>query len=257
MRISIILPVFNEEENLLPLLSQMVSLSGLLSTTYGALLRLILVDDGSTDDSYNIIARFKNQNAIPTALLFHERNRGLGFALRTGLAESLNAEESADVIVIMDSDNTHNPFLIVNMLQNVKDGADVVIASRYQKGGIEIGVPLVRKMISRFGNIVFCTLFKLPGVRDYTSGYRMIRLSIIRCVAKKTKQLFFQRVGFASMAELLLNIGICTKKFHEVPLVLRYDQKHGRSKMHLLQTIVEYFFLLRDRFYVSKNQNNF
>lgn len=253
MHISIILPVFNEEENLPPLLSRIVSLSGLLSTTYGALLRLILVDDGSTDDSPNIIARFQNQNAIPAVLLSHERNRGLGYALRTGLAESLNAEERADVIVVMDSDNTHNPFLIVDMLQSVKDGADVVIASRYQKGGIEIGVPLMRKMISRFGNIGFCALFKFPGVRDYTSGYRMIRLSIIRCVAKKTEQLFFQRVGFASMAELLLNIGICTKKFYEVPLVLRYDQKHGRSKMLPLQTIVEYFFLLCDRFWVSKN----
>lgn len=249
MRASIILPIFNEEGNLRQLLSQMVSLSGLLSTTYDTLLRLIFVDDGSTDDSSNIIARFQNQNAIPTVLLSHERNMGLGCALRTGLTESLNTEDSAGVVVIMDGDNTHNPLLIGDMLQKVLDGADVVIASRYQKGGIEVSVPLMRKMISRFGNIVFCALFKLPGVRDYTSGYRMIRLSIIRCVAKKTEQLFFQRVGFASMAELLLNIGMCTKKFHEVPLVLRYDQKRGRSKMPLIQTIVEYFFLLRDQLY--------
>ena len=240
MKIFFLLPAYNEAENILSLLEKILSLEKSLPSKYT--LSIIIIDDGSSDDTATCVKNFHNLTSLQ--LIRHKHNMGLGGALRTGLKTISSIIQPNDVAVTMDADNTHDPFLIIPMIKKVEEGADVVIASRYQRGSQERGVPLLRILMSRLGNTAFRILFCVPRVRDYSSGYRMIRGSTLIDLSRKTGGTFFKKEGFACMTELLLNLSSCTNCFSEVPLVLRYDYKKGPSKMIPGKTIMEYLSLI-------------
>jgi dolichol-phosphate mannosyltransferase len=176
----------------------------------------------------------------------HPQNKGLGEAIKTGLRAAL--EESRgdrDVIVCMDADDTHPPRHVVPMLKKVRAGADVVIASRYRQGSRQVGVPPHRQLMS-FGAFVLFRLFLgLPGVRDYTCGYRAYRSTLIRRAFERYGDDLITRNGFACTDQLLVNIAcLGNVRMEEVPFILRYDRKKGASKLNLGVTIIETFRLL-------------
>ncbi len=247
MNIFIVIPIYNEIENIHPLLSKIVDLKRVVAKSFSADLHVVIIDDGSQDSPYSAIKRY-NEN-LKIIFVAHQKNRGLGETLRTGFTLIMPHVLDNDAIVTMDGDNTHDPSLIIKMLRQFNLGTDVVIASRYQKGGCERGVPLARIFLSRIGNLLFRLMFSIPSVRDYSGGYRMIRGKTFFCVAHRTEKKFFSNTGFACMTELLLNLSECTKNFSEVPLLLRYDQKKGASKMIPHKTIMEYLSLIRQRIF--------
>src|SRR5262245_60027401 len=89
----------------------------------------IVVDDGSTDATGDIVR--DRASRFPISLIRHPRNLGLGAAIRDGLLEATQRAAGADVIVTMDADDTHTPWLILRMVRMLREGTDVVIASRY------------------------------------------------------------------------------------------------------------------------------
>lgn len=240
MRIFLLLPAYNEADNISTLLTKVLSLEQSLPKKYSV--NIIVINDGSSDDT---VARVKNFYGLTSLrIISHEHNKGLGGALRTGLKTISSVIEPNDVMATMDADNTHDPLLIISMIKKIEKGADVVIASRYQSGGQEKGVPLLRIFLSRLGNMAFRILFHVPHVRDYSSGFRMIRGSILINLDRETNGSFFKKNGFACMTEFLLNLSSFTCRFSEVPLVLRYDFKKGPSKMIPGKTIMEYLSLI-------------
>ena len=237
------LPAYNESVNLPPLLEQARHVLAAAGFEY----QLVVVNDGSTDDTLKVLEGLRG--VLPLIVVNHERNRGLGEAIKTGIRAALKETGSPDdVIVNMDADNTHDPSYIPKMAAKIWGrGYDIVIASRFRSKSRQVGVPLGRKMLSWGARLVFRLFLRLRGVRDYTCGYRAYRASVLSAALEKYGDTIISRQGFACTDELLVNLSTITTKITEVPFVLRYDKKRGRSKLQLLTTIVETFRMLMSR----------
>jgi dolichol-phosphate mannosyltransferase len=238
------LPAYNEEATLPRLLLAIREAMDENQIAY----RVIVVNDGSTDATAKVV-RDMAAHEMPLTLVDHDHNRGLGESIRTGLMHALVEATDKDIIVTMDSDNTHGPGLIVRMVRNIREGNDVVIASRYRPGARIIGVPGYRRLLSRVGSLLFRLIFPTPNVRDFTSGYRAYRAGMLRHAFDTYGEEFVAQSGFSCMVDILLKLRRLDAIMSEVPLVLRYDLKEGVSKMLVVRTIFETLALmLRRRF---------
>jgi dolichol-phosphate mannosyltransferase len=112
-----------------------------------------------------------------------------------------------------------------------------VIASRYQRGARVRGVPFSRQVLSKVASIMFRIMFPIQGVKDYTSGYRAYRYSVLKQAFQTYGDDFINRSGFSCMVDILLKIRKLDVIASEVPMILRYDQKGGKTKMNITKTI--------------------
>ncbi len=230
-RVLVTLPAFNEEESLPELLERIGESFADSKLPY----EIVIVNDGSKDSTAQVIEQFALQ--MPIHFVNHPVNQGLGITIRDGLREALERAEERDIIVTMDADNTHPPGLIPHMVQLIHEGCDVVIASRFENGGSVTGVPFNRHLLSFGARVLFTMLFPTKGVRDFTSGYRAYRVSVIREAFEKYGDNFVGETGFSCMADILLKLRKQGCVFGEAPLRLRYDLKGGESKMKVFNTI--------------------
>jgi dolichol-phosphate mannosyltransferase len=237
----ITLPAYNEEQTL-PLLLEAIRESMQENRIE---YRVIVVNDGSTDGTAR--SAEKLLDVMPLAIVEHPQNRGLGESIRTGLLEGLREASDRDILVTMDSDNTHTPGLIARMVRAIREGNDVVIASRYRAGARIMGVPAYRRVLSRTSSWVFRCLFPTRGVRDFTCGFRAYRAGLLKQAFATYGQEFVAQSGFSCMVDVLLKLRRMGAIMSEVPLILRYDQKLGASKMQVLRTIGDTLSLLLRR----------
>lgn len=235
------LPAYNEERSLPQLLERFVTLAPVLAAK-GAKLRVLVVDDGSTDGTIAAAERFKGR--LDVEVIPHGVNRNLGAGLRTGLTGALQRCAPDDLIATMDADNTHDPALLPRMWEILeRERADIVIASRYCPGGDEVGLTALRKVLSRGASFLLSMVANVRGARDYTCGYRLYRASMLKRAFGAWGDRMIEEVGFVCMAELLVKLGRGGAKVSEAPLVLRYDLKEGASKMKIMKTISRYFVM--------------
>lgn len=244
--IRVALPAYNEAEALEPLL---ISLSETLAAT-GLPHEIVVVDDGSTDETAEIASRASFSMAV--RLVRHEKNQGLAGALRTGLLDAVNNADPGDIVLTMDSDNTHPAGLIPRMLQLINEGHDVVIASRFQPGARVIGVPFDRVLLSIAARWIFKLLLPIPGVRDYTCGFRAYRVEPLAAAVEHFGDRFVSEQGFSCMVDVLLKLRRLRVNggpivMGEAPMLLRYDQKGGVSKMRVLRTVRQTLSLVARR----------
>ncbi|MFP4379473.1 MAG: glycosyltransferase [Candidatus Sumerlaeia bacterium] len=232
----------------LPAYNEAGSIEGLLDAARDAFADLenyepviVVVDDGSQDKTAEIVENY--QAPFPIHLVRHPQNRGLGPAIITSLKKAIevSTDPRADTIVNMDADNTHPPDAILSMLQKLDAGADVVIASRYRKGSRQVGVPFKRRLLSLGARFLFQLKLQLPGVRDYTCGFRAYRVRTIQRAFETYGDSLITRAGFACTDEILVNIARLKPRptITEVPFILRYDRKEGESKLELIKTLRE------------------
>jgi dolichol-phosphate mannosyltransferase len=228
--VTVVLPTFNEATAIGPLLDRICFTLEDEDIQYD----VVVVDDGSTDDTAGVVrARAKSQVEI----VGHEVNRGLGEAIRTGLLRAVERAGERGVIVTMDADSTHLPGLIVRMVRTLNEGFDVVIASRFASNARVVGVPLLRRLLSRGACLLFRLRYPITGVRDYTSGYRAYQTEALVKAFTDHGPSLIRASGFSSMVELLLRLRGRGLLMTEVPIVLRYDQKRGHSKMGVGQNV--------------------
>lgn len=234
--ITVVLPAYNEEENLEMLVSEWEKHAGKLSAEFGLNLKIVAVNDGSRDKTREIGERLENEREIFT-LVNHEVNKGLGEAVKTGIVHVLDNCPDSEYTCLMDCDSTHDPRYVFDMLNKQRQsGADVVIASRYQKGAAVKGVSPFRLFTSEGAKYVYSILLGVKNVRDYTCGYRLYKNEILKKTYKKFGGNIIEDSGFTCMAELLYKLYSCDAAFEEVPFELRYDFKKGASKMRVFKT---------------------
>jgi dolichol-phosphate mannosyltransferase len=234
--VHVILPAYNEEESLLNLFNRL--------SFFEQKDRLIVwvVDDGSTDRTATIAQN--GLDGLNVRLLPHRTNLGLGRALQTGIINVMKVASVEDVVIVMDADDTHDIQLMGSMLVKISEGADVVVASRFVKGGKDSTAPPLRRVLSRGAAIVFKMILPLNGLKDFTSGFRAYRASLLKKSVDYWGNRLIEEKGFACMVELLLKLCYWEPKIEEVPLVLRYDRKKSQSKLRLWQTLGEYMKLV-------------
>ena len=238
--IYILLPAYNEEAGL----SQVLPVLQDLAPRLDAPLRIVVVDDGSADRTSEVARSFTGR--LDLKLITFEKNRGVGEVFREGFTFITNDSRSPDddVCVVLDSDNTQDPRLMPEMVRRIRNGDDVVIASRFAKGGRMVGCPWARQLFSYGVRWLMRWLVGLPGVRDYSTFYRAYRVSVLKRGFELYGRDLLAGRGFAVGGGLLIKLGNVTERMSEVPLVLRYDLKGGRSGMRLTRTIRGYVELI-------------
>ncbi|OPZ03514.1 MAG: Undecaprenyl-phosphate mannosyltransferase [candidate division BRC1 bacterium ADurb.BinA364] len=233
-KIWLAMSAYNEAENIVPLLES----AGEVFRAMDACVEILLVDDGSSDGT--AAAARSARLRCPLAIVDHGANRGLRQGILTALREAAErAETDDDLVIFMDSDNTHSPEAIPEMVRRAAEGADIVIASRYLPESRQIGVPWRRLWLSHAARLLFQWRLGLPGVRDYTIGYRAYRAGLLRSALSRHGDSLMEREGFACTNELLLKLAAMGARIDEAPFTLRYDRKRGQSKMRLAKTIFE------------------
>jgi len=248
MKIWMVLPAYNEEDALPQLIDSLVDQLREENREF----EIVVVNDGSEDRTWEVAEAYSGK--VPIRLYNNETNRGLAETLRTGLLEALKLAAKDDIIITMDADNTHPAGLVIRMVRLIREGNDVVIASRYRKGSYVRGVPLSRRLLSYGASWLCRLLFPIRGVRDYTCGYRAYRVTVLSQLISRYGEDFISEKGFASMVDILLRLREQQLIFTEVPLILRYDLKPGRSKMNVSRTINETLNLLvRRRCFPNKH----
>ncbi len=237
-KILVVLPAFNEAANIGTLLERIDD----AMTEAGLWYHVVVVDDGSVDNTVEVLEAYAEK--MPLTLSSHRVNQGLGSTIRDGLFLACQAASDRDIVITMDADDTHTPGLILRMVRMVKEGYDVVIASRYRSGSRTYGVPLHRRFLSASASWVCRVVFPTKGVRDFTSGYRAYRGSVLRAALSTYGERFVDQEGFQCMVDILLKLRRMGVIFGEAPLILRYDLKEGKSKMNISKTVRQTLALL-------------
>jgi dolichol-phosphate mannosyltransferase len=234
----VMLPAYNEEASLEKMMGRIQPVMNAGSIRY----QVVIVNDGSTDKTLEVAQRLSK--SFPIQIMNHERNKGLGAAINTGLSKIRDLSRPGDVIITMDADDTHPPDLIPIMIEKLQGGYDLVIASRYVEGAQEVGLSFRRKVLSRGASTLLKALFPIKGLADYTCGYRAYRADMVKKAFANHGEMFVREKGFTAIVEILLKLRNLNVTACEVPLILRYDQKVGASKMPVMKTILRYGTLI-------------
>ena len=231
MKIFLVLPAYNEEASLPPLFESCEKQAWLSPANF----RIILVNDGSSDGTGRIAEAWRQR--LPIEILLHPQNRGLGETIRDGLARAAELAQPEDAIVAMDADNTQPVSLIPQMIRGLEEGKDIVIASRFQPGAKVLGLNPFRRLLTVCAGVLYKAMLPVSGVRDYTSGFRAYKAGLLQRAFQRYGASLVTERGFACMAEILVKLAGLGASVGEVPMVLRYDQKAGASKMGIASTV--------------------
>jgi len=225
-QLSIILATFNESQNILKMLN---SIDNVLSSDIDS--EIIVVDDNSPDGTGTIVENhIKTKNENQAIRVIHRIDkRGLSSAIIEGF-NSANGE----MILVMDTDFAHPPEKILEMLDEMQNNHyDIVVGSRFVKGGKTIGWPFSRKLMSTFATKIASYMLGLQ-IKDSTSGFFLIKKNLIE--NKK-----FDAIG----SKLLLEILVKTHgaKIKEIPYTC-INREFGSSKFNT-SVISDYFKLVK------------
>lgn len=225
--ILVLLPAYNEEISLPLLLPKLSNLFETIGEEY----KVIVCNDGSFDKTQAVLEKY--QEIIPLEIITHKINRGLGESSRDLFEKAVELGQNDDIIIRLDCDDTHEPEFIPRIIDKVREGYDVVIASRFEPGGGQMGVSAYRAFISRMANLFMKVFFFIPGLKEYSCGFRGYRLEKVREAINFYGNSFIQLkgLGFTCTLEKLIKLKLIGAKFAEVPFMLRYDQKQSESKM--------------------------
>jgi dolichol-phosphate mannosyltransferase len=193
--------------------------------------KILVCNDGSRDSTQVMLEQFAID--IPLEIIQHKINRGLGESSRDLFERASEITGEHDVIVRLDCDDTHEPEFIPAIVEKVRSGFDVVIASRFAPGGGQMGVNGYRAFISWGANLFMKIFFPISGLREYSCGFRGYRAEKVKEAVAFYGNNFIQLkgLGFTCTLEKLVKLKLIGAKFGEVPFLLRYDQKQSASKM--------------------------
>lgn len=213
MRTLVILPTYDEAHNVLR------AVKGLLAAAPNV--EIVVVDDASPDGTGDLVAEAaKHEPRLH--LLRREGKLGLGTAYLAGFRYGL--DEGFDRFVTMDADLSHDPAALPSILRAMDDH-DMVIGSRYARGGGTEGWELHRRALSAFANLYTRTLLRLP-VGDCTSGYRCYS----RKVLENAGAFDIRASGYSFLYEMVWRVHRCGFRIGEVPIVYSV-RTHGTSKI--------------------------
>lgn len=229
--LTMVLPTYNERDRIAELADAVFA----SCEAAGIQLELVIVDDNSPDGTGKIADELAQTRRI--RVIHRPGKLGLGTAVVAGFEVA-----SAEVVGVMDADFSHPPALVARMLETFRTTrADLVVASRYVRGGSTPNWPLKRRVLSR----VACLLARpLSPIRDAASGFFLIRRDIARGTTIKAG-------GFKICLELIVRGG--AKRLVEIPY--RFDDRElGESKMSLREA-AGYVIQLRDLYLYRVSRN--
>jgi dolichol-phosphate mannosyltransferase len=221
MKLSLVIPCYNEALNVPGLQKDLVPVvRNLEQNGQWQAIEVIFVDDGSSDETAKLLTQaFSGDSTFH--LVRHEKNKGLGAALRTGFDQA-----TGDVILSTDSDATYPFTEIEPMLARLTSGVDVVTASPYHPDGGIDNVPAYRIFLSKGASFLYRVLVN-PRLHTYTSMFRAYRRSVL-------EQNRHEHDGFLGVTEILVRAMLNGAKVAEHPCRLRV-RRYGQSKAKVMR----------------------
>ena len=225
-RVCFVIPTYNEVDNIALLLRRLTELYPDSNITF------LVVDDESPDGTGRLVREFAAGDG--RVHLLEGKKRGLGAAYVRGITHALDAL-SAEVVVQMDADFSHDPADAGRLLARVAADADVVIGSRYVAGGsVDQGWSWRRRQLSLWGNRLARWIAELKGVRDCTAGFKAIRAAALR--AANVQEITV--LGYAFQVALLQRLLHAGARVVEEPIHFR-DRERGVTKLGL-ESLLEF-----------------
>ncbi len=219
MKLTMVIPTYNEAENLPKLVKEVLALP--LENIH-----ILVVDDNSPDGTGELAEKLGEEYNGRVHCLHRAGKMGLGTAYKEGFQKAI--DEGADYVGQMDADFSHPVDKIPEMASKLDEGADLVIGSRYVKGGrLDEKWPFYRKWLSSFGNFYAKTILGLPN-KDVTGGFKIWKKETLQAMPLdrvKAKGYLFQ----VEMNYIASRLGF---KIVEVPIYFQ-ERTMGTSKMSL------------------------
>lgn len=209
----VVIPTYNEAENILPLLAEIHSVVPEMD--------VLVVDDASPDGTGTLVADLAARDPR-VRLLARPGKQGLGTAYVAGFRDCL--DRGYTVVCQMDSDFSHQPRYLADFLREIEH-ADLVLGSRYAPGGATEDWSLKRKLLSRGGNFYARAVLGIP-VRDLTGGFKCFRRDVLEAVSLET----VRAEGYAFQMEMTWRAWRLGFRIREVPIVFP-DRSRGVSKL--------------------------
>ena len=235
-KIAIIIPAYNEHENILILLNKLNKLKYIKT--------IIIIDDSSNDLTKHKIKKSK----IKVKYYKRVKKLGRGSAVLFGIKKIIKKLSENDLIVEMDADLSHNPNeLSRNIKFFVKNKSDLLISSRYLKGSRIINWGLNRKILSRVSNILAKFFLNVP-VNDYTNGFRIYNKKSAKLILKKCGRI---GEGFIILSEILICIHNSGLKINEIKTIF-INRVRGESSVNF-KLILNSFVGLIKLYLIKKN----
>jgi len=215
MRATVCLPTYNERENL----ERMVDALGAVFRDGD---RVLVIDDGSPDGTGKLADRLSTELGF-VGVLHRERKEGLGPAYLAGFRRAL--DDGAELVLEMDCDFSHDPRDVPRLIAAAEDGADLVLGSRYVRGGSIPNWGVVRRAISLGGNLYAQAVLQ-SRVRDLTGGFKCFRRRVLETIDLDA----IHSRGYAFQIETTYRVQRAGFGVVEVPIAF-VDREHGHSKM--------------------------
>ena len=216
MKKIVIIPTFNEIENIEKIIRKVFSLQDEF--------HILIIDDGSPDGTAQKVKQIQTEFLDRLFLLERSGKQGLGTAYILGFKWSI--EKQYDFIFEMDADFSHNPEDLPRLLETcLQQGVDVSVGSRYVRGGQVENWPLNRILIS-YGASVYVRLITWIPVKDCTAGFVCYKREVLEKI--NLDQIRF--IGYAFQIEMKFRAWKRGFKIKEIPITF-VDRKEGQSKM--------------------------
>ena len=238
MKAVIILPTYNERENITAMLNALFVASQKIK---GYTFDVLVVDDNSPDGTQNEVEKFQKKHSHVHILA--GKKEGLGKALLRGMTYAIDSL-GADILVQMDADLSHDPAALPRLFTKLEAGADFVIGSRYVEGGsIPSNWGVHRKIYSKVGNAIVRFGLGFPKIHDWTGGYRVIRKKYFEQARTKVAKYSGYVFQMAFLYTSILNGAVVA----EVPIQFT-DRRFGHSKIAPLEYIINiYLYIFTER----------
>jgi len=234
--LSIIIPTYNERDNLSELLERIHRSVGPLDYPY----EVLVVDDDSPDETWKVAARYSENH--PVRILRRKGKRGLATAVLEGIKNSYY-----DIIVVMDGDLQHPPEMIPKLISIVSDGADIAICSRFVEQGTLEQFGLFRRSMSKGADLLARTLFRqLRSIKDIESGFFAFHKDVIAHAN-------LNPVGYKILLEILVQGDY--KTVSEIPY--RFDEKRTGARKLGINAAMSYIYHMSSLFLRSGELHRF
>lgn len=223
MKIGIAIPTYNEVTNICTLLK---NISEEIKKELDFDITILIIDDNSPDGTAKVAEKeskkylSKNLNILT---LKRKTKDGLGRAYIAGFKKLINLR--CDYILQMDADLSHNAKYLPAFIDAASKNTELIVASRYIKGGSTPDWSLHRKLLSKYGNM-YVRLFLGAKITDYTGGYNMYSTNVLKSMGLDT----IHSTGYGFMIELKSRALEIANSVIEIPIVFN-DRQHGNSKI--------------------------
>jgi len=223
MKLSIVIPVFFEEKNILKIFAE---IQKKVKTPH----ETIIIYDLDSDPTAEVAKKYIKKNKLKNIFLIKNNfgnGRGVMNAIKTGFNKS-----KGEVVVVLMADLSDDIMQIDQMYKLSNEGFDVICASRYMPKGKKIGGPFLKTFLSRTAGLTLHHIFKIPTL-DPTNAYKMYKKRIFKNITIESTG------GFEYSLEILLKAHKLGYKIIEIPTVWR-DREDGKSNFKLLKWLPNY-----------------